>query len=616
MEDPKKLTAAVVALGALLIGVWALSFLDRKDDPEQGRVAFSLPDPQKALPPTGSGLLVAKAAAPQASKPADRESDALKSLQDEATREVADAPAKAADGSEIPVEGEDENGAPGRPIAEQAGWLGGSGGGSAGGGGIDPSTSGGVLGSSGSGALRAGVGPGTAVVDAGAAARQVQGAAGSRRLVSGAPARSIRSGTVGVANGAAGPGVAAGAGNRFAPSGTSGSAYSAGPGVSGGTPVGGGGAALGGGGAGMRPEGGGSGLDQGPGGNQDNPPGGGGHKDDPNKGGGDKDVKAKKRGEVKQDAAAVLKSAKSYRANVVAKIMAEEKRDVAQVGARSRQANLLLKADVAALQKAEGRLAAFPAAVETLADARGLLADVLPRFAEGGTKLAKAAKTMGKVAAKCGTKAENATALDDGNEADPKGVLQAHRDAVSALRSVAVARVAVGALQADFTKAWPAQEAAVRAVDPKAAKVYKKTAADLDKDLKKVVKSLPATLYPTKGKAKAAKKDMVTKLKPIRENNEKGVKEFQRRHDELKTAHRAYPNTEDLGKAENSAWLAVEGARQVDAEDFASGTKLLKAAETSLPALVIAGENAAEAYLESCDHWAAMKRLAKAAPAK
>ena len=38
---------------------------------------------------------------------------------------------------------------------------------------------------------------------------------------------------------------------------------------------------------------------------------------------------------------------------------------------------------------------------------------------------------------------------------------------------------------------------------------------------------------------------------------------------------------------------------------------LLTAAETSLPSLVVAGENAAEAYMESCDHWAALKRLAK-----
>ena len=76
-------------------------------------------------------------------------------------------------------------------------------------------------------------------------------------------------------------------------------------------------------------------------------------------------------------------------------------------------------------------------------------------------------------------------------------------------------------------------------------------------------------------------------------------------------AHKAYPQTPNLGQAENSSWLAVEGARQVNAQDLTSGVDLLTSAETSLPSLVVAGENAAEAYMESCDHWAALKRLAK-----
>ena len=132
--------------------------------------------------------------------------------------------------------------------------------------------------------------------------------------------------------------------------------------------------------------------------------------------------------------------------------------------------------------------------------------------------------------------------------------------------------------------------------------------------MKKVVASLPATLYPTKGKGKAAKKDMAKKLKPIREKNAAGVAEFKKRHDEIKAAHRAYQNTEDLRKAEDSTTLALEAATQVDAPDATLGQNLLTAAETSLPALVIAGENAAEAYMESCDQWAAMKRLAKDTP--
>ncbi|TBR21783.1 hypothetical protein EPO15_09425, partial [bacterium] len=232
MDDPKKVTAAVVGLGALLVGVWALSFLDKKGEPEQASVAFTLPDPQKALPPTGSGMLVAKAKAP-VDKPSDAEADALKSLEAEAAHEVADAPAgeAEADDSEIPVEGEDENGAPGRPLAEAAGWLGGnsSGGGSAGG--FVPSASGGAGGGSGSGAsLAAGVGPGTAVADAGGPSRTVSGAAGSGRTVT-SGARALRSGSIGGASGATGGGVGAGANNRFAPAGATGNVYGAGAGV-------------------------------------------------------------------------------------------------------------------------------------------------------------------------------------------------------------------------------------------------------------------------------------------------------------------------------------------------------------------------------------------------
>ncbi|TPW18907.1 MAG: hypothetical protein FD126_3218, partial [Elusimicrobia bacterium] len=359
-----------------------------------------------------------------------------------------------------------------------------------------------------------------------------------------------------------------------------------------------------------------------PGGNPENPAGGGGNPPGgpdtgpggPGPGGPGAPVTPKKRKEVEQDAAEVLKTAKGYRTNVVIKIMAQEKADVTQVAARSKQANTLLKADVKALQKIEAKLAAFPAAVESLSDGRLFVDDVARRFSEGGTSLTAAAKVISKVPAQCTTKAEHATAQEDGTEVDPKGVLQAHRDAVSALKRVAVARVAVGEYQAKFAAEWPGHEAEVRAADPKLANAYKKAAADLDKDMKKIVASLPPTLYPTKGKGKAAKRDMAKKLKPIKEKNAKGVVEFKKRQEEIKAAHRAYPDTADLKKAEDSSWLAVEGSSQVDAQDATSGQTLLTAAESFLPALVQAGENAAEAYMESCDQWAAMKRLAKDTP--
>lgn len=615
MDDPKKLTAALVGLGVLLVGVWAMSFLDRKEEPETAAVAFTLPDPAQALSAPNSGISLSKA---RADKPSDAEADALKSLQTEATKEVADAPKESVDeaDADTTAEGEDENGAPGKPIAEQAGWLGGSGGGGTGGGMSGGGISGVAPGAgSGSGAsMAAGVGPGTAVADAGPG-RQVQGMVGAARSVA-SGGRALRSGSIGGTSGAATPGVGSGAGSRFAPSGATGNVYGAGPGVNGGPTVGGGGLAVGGGGAGTRGDGGGGVEQPGGPGNPNNPQGGGGGNNDngPGDGPGGPAVKAKKRKEVSQDAAEVLKTATSYRTNVVVKIMAEEKLDVQQVGARSKQSAALLKADAASLEKTEAKLAAYPAAAATLTEARGLISDVLPRFTEGGAMLTKSAKSMSKIPAKCQTKVEHATAQDDGTEVDPKGVLQAHRDAVSALRRVAVARVAVGALQTDFEKTIASNDATIRAADPKLADAYKKTALDFNKDMKKVVELLPATLYPSKGKAKAAKKDMTKKLKPIRKANEKGVEEFQRRHDELKAAHRAYPNTDDLAKAENSAWLAVEGARQVDAQDLNSGQHLLTAAETSLPALVIAGENAAEAYMESCDQWAAMTRLAKDTP--
>lgn len=624
LDDPRKVTVAVAAMGCFLLAIWALSFLDGKEEPEAAAVAFSLPDPAQALPRPESGFSLAKA-------PADKveaaEVDALKALQAEAEKDVSDSPAPAAGSDEaeeeaedadVPVEGEDERGAPGRPIAEQAGFFAG-GGGAGGGGGFVPSA-GGVGGNGSSGASSAGgAGPNAGAADGGPGARQVQGAASSGRTLT-ASGRTLRSGTAGTTSGAAGAGLGEGF-NKFAPTGASGSVYGAGPGVNGGSPVGGAGAGTGGGGAGLRNEGGGGGVADGaPGGNPEAPGGGGGVNppDGPDgpggPGGPGAPVTPKKRKEVEQDAAEVLKTAKSYRTNVVVKIMAQEKADVTQVAARSKQANSLLKADVKALQKVEAKLAAFPAAAAALSDGRLFIEDHSKRFLDGGTDLTKAAKVISKVPAQCTTKAEHATAQEDGTEVDPKGVLQAHRDAVSALKRVALARVAVGEYQAKFAAEWPAHEAAVRAADPKLANAYKKAAADLDKDLKKIVASLPPTLYPTKGKGKAAKRDMAKKLKPIREKNAAGLAEFKKRQDEIKAAHRAYPDTADLKKAEDSSWLAVEGASQVDGPDAVTGQNLLTAAESFLPSLVQAGENAAEAYMESCDQWAAMKRLAKDAP--
>jgi hypothetical protein len=613
LDDPKKVTAAVVGLGVLLVGVWALSFLDKKEEPDASAVAFSLPDPAKALSAPESGISLAKARGPSGDAPAPAEADALKALQAEAAQEVSDSPAAEDDAeSDVPVEGEDERGAPGRPIAEGAAFFGG-GGGSAGG--FAGAGSGGFAGAPGSGAeMAAGVGPGTALGDGGPGARSVQGVAGSGRTVS-SGGRALRSGSVGGASGAAGKGTVAGGGNKFAPAGATGSVYGAGPGVTGGSTVGGTGAGTGGGGAGLRADGGGGGVEDGaPGGNPGNPTGGGGDPPGGPGGPGEAPVTAKKRSEVNQDAAAVLKTAKSYRTNVVVKIMAEEKLDVQQVGAASKQAGALLKADGAALKKAEDKLGAFPDAAQSLAEARAFLGEHQPRFSEGGAALTKAARAMGKVPAQCTLKAEHATAQDDGSEVDPKGALQAHRDAVSALRRVAVARVAVAQFHPEFRSEWPTHEAAIRATDPKLANAYKKAALDLEKDLAKVVKSLPATLYPTKGKGKAAKKDMGKKLKPVRAANEKGVKDFSDRNAEFLAAYRGYKDTPDRAKARDSAWLAVEGARQVDAADLTTGVSMLTAAETSLPALVIAGENAVEAYMESCDQWAALKSLAKDTP--
>ncbi|TPW19564.1 MAG: hypothetical protein FD126_2562, partial [Elusimicrobia bacterium] len=64
LDDPKKVTVAVVAMGCLLLGIWALSFLERKEEPDATAVAFSLPDPAQALPRPESGFSLAKAAAP------------------------------------------------------------------------------------------------------------------------------------------------------------------------------------------------------------------------------------------------------------------------------------------------------------------------------------------------------------------------------------------------------------------------------------------------------------------------------------------------------------------------------------------------------------------------
>ena len=63
LDDPRKVTVAVAAMGCFLLAIWALSFLDGKEEPEAAAVAFSLPDPVQALPRPESGFSLAKAPA-------------------------------------------------------------------------------------------------------------------------------------------------------------------------------------------------------------------------------------------------------------------------------------------------------------------------------------------------------------------------------------------------------------------------------------------------------------------------------------------------------------------------------------------------------------------------
>ncbi|MBI5596652.1 MAG: hypothetical protein HY928_11230, partial [Elusimicrobia bacterium] len=129
IQDPKKMAAALVGVGAVLLTLWGLAFKQSAPDTEATAVAFAPPDPSRALPPVGSGMLPTK---PLVDAKADPEADALKTLQAEALKEAAgpadDVPAAEA-AAEVPTPAEDEAGAPGRPIAEGAGFMGGSSGG-------------------------------------------------------------------------------------------------------------------------------------------------------------------------------------------------------------------------------------------------------------------------------------------------------------------------------------------------------------------------------------------------------------------------------------------------------------------------------------------------------
>ncbi|MBI2362683.1 MAG: hypothetical protein HYV15_04805, partial [Elusimicrobia bacterium] len=129
ISDPKKLAASLVGVGAVLLTLWALAFKQGAPDTEAPAVAFTPPDPSRALPPVGSGMLPTKH---MTVAKADPEADALKTLQAEALKEAAgpadDIP-EAEDVPEEAYEAEAEAGAPGMPIAQGAGFLGGSSGG-------------------------------------------------------------------------------------------------------------------------------------------------------------------------------------------------------------------------------------------------------------------------------------------------------------------------------------------------------------------------------------------------------------------------------------------------------------------------------------------------------
>ncbi|MBI5595455.1 MAG: hypothetical protein HY928_05130 [Elusimicrobia bacterium] len=406
--------------------------------------------------------------------------------------------------------------------------------------------------------------------------------------------------------------------DRFAPGGASGSSFSAGSG--GGITTAGAGSSLAGKGAGSGVTGGGGeggGLGEQPGGGPGLPGAGGGG----NNGGGSDDgptnlppVTAKKRAEVNKDAKGVLKTATDYRRTVVSKIMVEERADLQALSQRSLQAHRELKAGLAALAKDEPKFAAFPQAVQNLAETRTLVSEQFAKFKEGGDTLKKALKTLTKVPPQCQPKKDAVSVGDDGLSADPAGVLKAHRDALLALRRIAVARVAVGEAARAFREDAKADEPVIRAADPKLADAYLKMAKKVQKDLDDAGKLIPANLYPLKAKGTTAKKDLTKKLKPVKKAAEKGETEARRRSAEIKAAHRAYPDTADLRSAEDNSWAGAESAHRVVADDPEAGGPLLTQAAVFLPPLVKAGEYASESYLQQCDAYAALLKLAKDAP--
>lgn len=620
LRDPVKLSLAVVGLGVLLVTGWALSFREKPADNDSATVAFSIPDASKSLPPPASGFSLAKR--PQ-KKSADPEADALNTLQAEAVKEAADAPGETP--SEEPYEAEDEAGAPGKPIAEEAAWRGGANEARAAAGSLGDFKGFGSGGSS-AGGIGAGAGAaqaaaaGQGALGSEGAARTLQGAAGAGRAVSGG-GRAMRSSAEGSVSGAAG-GIGHGAGGRFAPGGASGSTFGTTGGAGVGTPGGGAGAgypggggaglaAQGGGGVGDQPKGGGGGPETG-GGGGGNPPGGDG-------GGGPgplAPVAAKKRGEVKKDAQGVLNTAKSYKTTVLQKIMAEERADLQALSLRSLQAHTLLKTGETLLETSAPKFAAFPKVAQNLTETRVGMEQQFPKFKEGGDTLKTALKTLTKVPAQCSVKKEAVTRGDDGLADDSAGVLRAHRSAITALRRIAVARVAVTEMARLFKEDAAADEPVLRAADPKLADAYHKLSVKIQKDLDQAAKLIPASLYPTKGKGKAAKNALSKKLKPIRKASDKGAKEVVRRHAEITAAHRAYPQTQDLRAAEDAVLNAKEASNLVNVDNVEAGGPLLIQAEVFLPPLVKAGEYASEAYLELCDTYSGLTRLAKDAPAK
>ena len=613
LSDPKKLSISLVGVGAVLLTLWALAFRQAPPEPEAAAVAFAPPDPSRALPPVGSGMLPARSApAPKA----DPEADALKTLQSEALKEAA-GPAEnipEEEASEQSYEAEDEAGAPGRPIAEGAAFLAGASGGAISGslGDAGGASYGGGAGPAGAGGAAMQAPGGAAVGRTAGPERAFQGAAGAARAVSGG-GRAMRSGSAGSSLSGAASGMGHGA-DRFAPGGSSGSSFSAGTG-GGITTAGGANAYAGGAGGGVGQEGGG-GLTGEPGGNPANPGGGGagnpGGGSDP--GGPAGPVTPKKRGEVNKDAKGVLKTATDYRRGVVAKIMAEERADLQALSQRSLQVYKELKAGQALLAKDEGKFAAFPQVVQNLSETRTLMAEQFEKFKEGGNTLKRSLKTLTKVPPQCQPKKDAIAAGEGGVTQDPAGVLKAHRDALQALRRIAVARVAVDEAARAFKADSAADEPVIRAADPKLADQYLALSKKVQKDLSDAGRLIPANLYPLKGKGTAAKKDLTKKLKPVKKAAEKGETEARRRASEIKAAHRAYPQTADLQPTEDAASDGAEAAHRVVADDPEAGGPLLTQAAVFLPPLVKAGEYAAESFMQQCDAYAGLLKLAKDAP--